>query len=553
MSKPNRFLAEAIKRTARKLRTIPISSLIAGLEEQRQFLEKEIIKVFPHYKEKPEKIAELIQQISETDPVSARTNGKRTPYIKAITKWVANKSLRLPEDGPLMNESLKKYHYFKHERGMNLTDPKDCAKSSDFLEKLDTVLASLDKETPIEQANRYVGLPVVWRNKDVKVYEISDSTTWEVAEKALSGTGWCVGDETGFGGMHSKPWYLAVSGPDEHREALMSFVHPQCKALYNRKMTNARVIQALVPFVTTQLQVHKIEKFTGDFAVFCPEDQLHLLNRSDLINRAPSLSKPVNDQARQILVSYIVDPSKRRPLRILASLLAYCLNTNDLELLPSAKNAALTRAKPNQISKFLRYLVGFLNKGQPFVSSLIVDYLGSSQFSIVDIPFIVRYQAMAKDPQLEQAIKQLREIEPYQFIFESRKATQPAPFVENIAKPKLQQLVEEGRVPSTHVVNGYTAYLASTRQACPEWFLKAIVTSPNTLNYALIKKLIHKDQVPKLLLQSSANLLLIVRYARTIQARLSKSIEAKLVTDPKACQHYLRWGLFNGATTFSSD
>jgi len=175
----------------------------------------------------------------EADPVARASNGRKTPYVNHIMRWLLNTRAVFPDDVNTIHELLKEYQKLKHNMGVEVPDLNDV----DDPNKLRAVIMSYNEN------NSYGKLT------DKKLPDIVDGIetyrldTFDEARDVLCNSGWCVRYEDTFED-YEPPLYLFVrkAGDTYKRVALFSPESGELKDVHNQDLSSENMAK-LAPII----------------------------------------------------------------------------------------------------------------------------------------------------------------------------------------------------------------------------------------------------------------------------------------------------------------
>lgn len=174
--------------------------LLENIEAKRPYLEKEIYKSWGFDDKEREywqkDINTNIEHLVQADPIARKTNGKKTPFVNVILKWVLDRSVTFPEDIEKVNEILTKYQHARNNEGFR----KDIGQFKTY--------SDLAKELLDIEGVGYNTAELVETSGDYKLYKISN---FDQGKICFADSGWCVQHEHAFD-EYNPPFFMVVNG-----------------------------------------------------------------------------------------------------------------------------------------------------------------------------------------------------------------------------------------------------------------------------------------------------------------------------------------------------
>jgi len=163
---------------------------------------------------------EIIDWISQTDPVAVKSRNKKTPFVNQILDWFLNGKIRLPEDIETTKEALKIYN--KAKQLGDTPNVSEFNSPGDILRKFKEEKEGSDYDNVAK---------LVGTDGEYKMYRIDN---WDEGKVCFADSGWCVRNENFFN-EYQPPYYMVTKG--KKRYALMHPDAHQVKDVYDNSLT----------------------------------------------------------------------------------------------------------------------------------------------------------------------------------------------------------------------------------------------------------------------------------------------------------------------------
>lgn len=199
-------------------------STLGNIEAKTPYIVAELKKAFPTYPDK--QIKKILKSIGKADYVSARSGGKKTPFVDLITKWVVDRKAVLPEDEKIIAETLKTFNTLANQHPeLRKMKKKDFDSPGDMRE---VVCKYVKDESETLEYDKYDYLEKLFNYKGYSVYIVRK---WTNGKKAFADSGWCVRYKKQFFD-HGPPFFMVTKG--NKRVLLYHIPTGQIKDVQNR-------------------------------------------------------------------------------------------------------------------------------------------------------------------------------------------------------------------------------------------------------------------------------------------------------------------------------
>jgi len=173
---------------------------------------------------------DYIKWLSDTDPVSRKSKGKKTPYVNLVIEWLKNGSIKFPEDVDTthnaMNKYLKNHKKIPDLKNTPITDYDSPGKA---MKAIDAYVSDGPDD---DQGLKYDNLAEkVGSENGYTMYRIDN---YDQGRVCFADSGWCVQDELYFDD-YGPPYFMITRG--NKRVALLHADSMQAMDVHDNPLT----------------------------------------------------------------------------------------------------------------------------------------------------------------------------------------------------------------------------------------------------------------------------------------------------------------------------